>query len=143
MLTSAGASTLVRLIISEKLGCRDKDFCYLDENLTVNIISILLPPATKLRQGYVFTSVCQEFCPQGGRHAWQGDMHGKGVHDRGCMRCGGGACMPGGMCDGGHVWHGGMHGRGACVAGKTIAAGGTHPTGMHSCLITCSNQIKK
>ena len=29
-------------------------------------ISILLPPATKLRQGNVFTSVCQEFCPQGG-----------------------------------------------------------------------------
>ena len=30
---------------------------------------------------------------------------------------------------------GGMHGRGACVAGKTaIEAGGTHPTGMHSCL---------
>ena len=26
----------------------------------------LLPPATKLGQGNVFTSVCQEFCPQGG-----------------------------------------------------------------------------
>ena len=26
----------------------------------------LLPPATKLRQGNVFTSVCQEFCPRGG-----------------------------------------------------------------------------
>ena len=25
-----------------------------------------LPPATKLRQGNVFTGVCQEFCPQGG-----------------------------------------------------------------------------
>ena len=35
---------------------------------------------------------------------------------------------------------GGMHGRGACVAGgacvveeMATAAGGTHPTGMHSC----------
>ena len=38
-----------------------------------------------------------------------------------------------------HVWWGDMHGRehawkGACMAGGTaIAAGGTHPTGMHSC----------
>ena len=27
----------------------------------------LLPTATKLGQGNIFTSVCQEFCPQGGR----------------------------------------------------------------------------
>ena len=27
----------------------------------------LLPAATKLGQGNIFTSVCQEFCPQGGR----------------------------------------------------------------------------
>ena len=35
------------------------------------VISILclifLPAATKLGQGNIFTSVCQEFCPQGGR----------------------------------------------------------------------------
>ena len=35
----------------------------------------LLPATTKLGQGNIFTSVCQEFCPQGGRvsasvHAW-------------------------------------------------------------------------
>ena len=49
-----------------------------------------------------------------------------------------GVMLSGGMVEG---WQGGMHGRGrghawqgACVAGKTaIAAGGTHPTGMHSC----------
>ena len=38
-----------------------------------------LPPATKLGQGNIFRSVCQQFCPQGGR-AWfflgVGDMHG-------------------------------------------------------------------
>ena len=28
---------------------------------------IYLPAATKLGQGNIFTSVCQEFCPQGGR----------------------------------------------------------------------------
>ena len=27
---------------------------------------IFLPPATKLGQGNIFSSVCQEFCPQGG-----------------------------------------------------------------------------
>ena len=49
-----------------------------------------------------------------------------------------GACMAGGKH--GHAWQGacvaegGMHGRGPCVAGETAAAaGGTHPTGMHSC----------
>ena len=57
------------------------------------------------RQGNIFTSVCQEFCTRGGGHAWWGVcMAREGVHGRG----------------------------GACVAGKTaIAAGGTHPTGMH------------
>ena len=44
--------------------------------------------------------------------AWQGDMHG-----RGCVWWG--ACMEVGM---------------ACMAGETAtAAGGTHPTEMHSC----------
>ena len=58
-----------------------------------------LPPAMKLREGNVFTSVCQEFCPWGG-HAWLGE-----VHDRR-------ACMAGGVHGRGHVWHGGIHGQG-------------------------------
>ena len=55
----------------------------------------LLPPATKLGQGNIFRSMCQEFCPQrgggacvAGGYLWQGDVHG------------GGMCMAGG-----HVWH--------------------------------------
>ena len=28
----------------------------------------LLPPATKLGQGNIFSSVCQEFCPRGGEY---------------------------------------------------------------------------
>ena len=74
----------------------------------------------------------------GGGHAWQGGVHGR-------------ACVAGG-----HVWQGGMHGKGVCMAGGNVwwgvcvaegvciagqcvagetatAAGGTHPTGMHSC----------
>ena len=40
----------------------------------------------------------------------------------------------GGVHDGGHAWQGGMHGRGVCMTGEmATAAGGTHPTGMHSC----------
>ena len=41
---------------------------------------------------------------------------------------------------GGLAWRGGgMRGReGACMVGKTtVSAGGTHPTGMHSCIIHC------
>ena len=78
------------------------------------------------------------------------------MHGRGGVA--GVACMAGGVCmarvayivRGVHGWEGGqgasivegMHGRGrghvwqgACLAGKkATAAGGTHPTGMHSCL---------
>ena len=51
----------------------------------------LLPPATKLVQGNIFRSVCQDFC-LGGR-AWQGEgMHGRGA-------CVAGACMAGGCTD--------------------------------------------
>ena len=33
------------------------------------LLDFLLPPATKLGQGNIFRSVCQEFCPHGGG-AW-------------------------------------------------------------------------
>ena len=70
---------------------------YIDRN------SRTLPPATKLWQGNIFTSVCQEFCPLGG-HAWQGGMHGGG--------------MPGGGVHGrGHAWQGGVCSGGTCMAG--------------------------
>ena len=69
-------------------------------------LSGLLPPATKLGQGNIFRSVCQEFCPQQEGRVWQG------------------MCMAGG-----HAWQGGMCGRGcawwgACVAGRACMAGG-------------------
>ena len=66
-----------------------------------------LPLATKLGQGNIFRSLCQEFCLQGGGCAWQGGVRGRGA----CVA--GGACMVGGVCG---RW-GGMCGRGgACVA---------------------------
>ena len=79
---------------------------------------LFLPPATGLRQGNVFTSVCQELCPQWGGRAWQG------------------VCVAGGMHGGGHAW------QGACMAGETtIEVGGTHATGMHSCSLNILAKI--
>ena len=91
---------------------------------------------------------------QGG-HAWQRGVYGKGA----CMT--GGVCMAGGVrggeacMAGGHAWQGGMHGKGACVSGGMHAmhapwtprdmvgqcTGGTHPTGMHSCILWSFNKI--
>ena len=71
-------------------------------------------PQMKLREGNVYTPVCQSFCPLGGggggecmtgehawkgmcvagEHAWQGECTAGGMHRRGC------------------VWQGSMHCRG-------------------------------
>ena len=89
-------------------------------------------------------------CMVGGMCGW-GGMHGRGacVVGEACMAGGcawwWGACVAGGMCGGGgHAWWG------ACMAGACVAhsppppqilretvgqcAGGTHPTGMFTCL---------
>ena len=76
-----------------------------------------------------------------GGHAWHG-----GVWQWGMACVARGACMDGRGC----VWWGGMCGRGVCMAGEGACmahmsppadtmrydqwAGGTHPTGMQSCL---------
>ena len=61
----------------------------------------------------------------GGGHALQG------------VRAWWGACMAGG-----YVWRGVCGGGGACLAGEmAIAAGGTHPTGMHSCFSLQSQSV--
>ena len=87
-----------------------------------------------------------------GEHVWQrvGNMYGEGVCVmKGSMHGGGvtrrhvwqggyawQACMAevcGGVCVwwGGHVWQGGH---------ATTEAGGTHPTGIHSCDLLCSQK---
>ena len=89
----------------------------------------LLPPATKLGQGYIFTGIChsvnREGVPGLGVCLVQGGCLVRGVPGlKGCLVLGGSA--PGGSAPGG-------------VPGgdppKTTAVGGTYPTGMHSCLI--------
>ena len=68
--------------------------------------------------------------------------------------CGRGACVAGGTYDGGAciaggVWQAACMAGGAYMAGRawmagetTTEAGGTHPTGMHSCFFNkiCSNK---
>ena len=87
------------------------------------ILLALLPPATKLGQGNIFRSVCQEFCPQGG-HVWQGGHAWQGTAWQGGVR-GKGACMAGRGC----AW------QGVCVVGGGMCGGGVHggdvAGGMH------------
>ena len=66
---------------------------------------LFLPPATKLGQGNIFKSMCQEFCPQDGA-CMAGGVHGRGHAWQGaCMA--GGVCVAGGVHGRGHVWQGG------------------------------------
>ena len=69
-----------------------------------------LPPATKLGQGNVFTGVCDSV---------NGGVPGPGG---GWSR---GVSAPGGSARGRGAWW--------RPPGTATAAGGTHPTGMHSC----------
>ena len=68
-----------------------------------------LPPATKLGQGYVFTHVCDSV------------YRGGGLLPGGVPGPGGGVCSQGGEVETPPV--------------TVTAAGGTHPTGMHSCTL--------
>ena len=101
---------------------------------------IFLVPATKLGQGNIFGSMCKEFCSQ-----WGGGKF-PGPHPRGKLKG-----LVGGS-PGPHLggypslrWGGWSPGPGpggcipACTEADTpqqtgTAAGGTHPTGMHSCV---------
>ena len=65
-------------------------------------------------QGNIFTSMCQEFCPQRGA-------------------CSGGSA-PRGSAPGGAGWVPGPGGVPGGDPPMATAVGGMHPTGMHSCL---------
>ena len=88
--------------------------------------SILLPPAKKVCEGYVFTRVCHSVhrggCFHGGVPARGVPVPG-GSAPRGVPTLGG-ACSRGGVCLQG-VWRPPL---------TATVAGGTHPTGMHSCI---------
>ena len=89
----------------------------------------LLPSATVVAEGNVFTSVYHSFCLQWGTCMAKGGVHGKG---------GGGACVVKEVCGKvGCVWWGDMHGRGhvwqgACMVRGVHGMGGICGRGMHS-----------
>ena len=79
-----------------------------------SVLSGYYHPQQYFRKGNVFTSVCQEFYPQGG-------MPGGGMHGRG-------ACVAGACVTGGHVWQGVCVQRvymagAACMAGRLLWQG--------------------
>ena len=81
-------------------------------NKEIRSFSYLLPPATKLGHGYIFTGVCDS-------------VHRGGAWSRGVPGLGGGWSQGGS----------GPGGAGGDPPGMATAAGGTHPTGMQSCQI--------
>ena len=77
------------------------------------VCCILLPSAKKLRQGNIFTSVCQEFCPLG--RGVSASVHA-GIHPTGR-----------------HTLES-RHPLADTPSQQTAtAANGTYPPGMHSC----------
>ena len=82
--------------------------------------SILYRPQNKVCEGYVFTRVCHSV-HGGGLLPWGVPVPG-GLLPGGCLLWG--VPAPGGSAPRG-VWRPPM---------KATAAGGTHPTGMHSCI---------
>ena len=74
----------------------------------------LLPPATKLGQGYIFTGVCHSV-------------------NRGGLLPGGGCLLWGGVCSQGGGGPAPKVGGWWRPPGMATAVGSTHPTGMHSC----------
>ena len=104
----------------------------------------LSPPVTKLGQGNIFRSVCQEFCPQGGDcmagghawwgHAWQGVCVVGDVCGRGPWIHGRGHAWQGCVCGRGHAWQGAcMHGwGGVCVAGGMHGRGSSYMAWGHA-----------
>ena len=59
-------------------SCKHNYFTFLKIGIEYAFLTISLPPATKLGQGNIFRSVCQEFCPQGG--VWADTPRGVDTH---------------------------------------------------------------
>ena len=93
-------------------------------DVCIIICYVIIARKRSLGQGNIFRSVCQEFCPQGGLSAPGG------------MPAPGGVCSQGGVCSWGVPGPRGSGPGGAWWRSPWMATvvGGSHPTGMHSCL---------
>ena len=92
-------------------------------------------PQTKLREGYVFTGVCDSVHGGGGAPCWGVSLAGGSPCQGGLLARG--VSLPGGLLARGSPWQGG--GVPCDLSHHAFdvtcqCAGGTHPTGMHSCL---------
>ena len=97
----------------------------------------LLPPAMKLGQGYIFTGICDSV-HRGECLVWGLPGLGGPVCSGRCLVWGvclvlGGLLLRGAWSRSGVLVPGGLPG--GDPPGKATAAGGTHPTGMHSCYL--------
>ena len=103
--------------------------------------SCFLPPANEFCEGYVFTPVCQSFCLQGeylGRYTPQGRYTPWAGNPNGQIHPPGRYTPWAGTPPGRYTSQGRYNPLGAVHAGRYgQQAGGTHPTGMHSCLFVC------
>ena len=101
-----------------------------------NIPPFVTARKRSLGQGNIFIGMCQEFCSQVGVSAPRGCLLQEGVCSRGCVCSGGGVCSRGSGSRGGPGPGGsGPRGPGGDTPRTVTAAGGTQPTGMHSCFI--------
>ena len=80
-------------------------------------------PQTKLREGNVFTPVCKSFCSDEGNVS----QHAMGMEV--CTSTCNKGCLPVGA----DTWPGQTPPR------RTNEAGGTYPTGIHSCSVLCAS----
>ena len=99
------------------VGFRSGDSHFLQQNAQFGQLNVIpsLPPTNEVCEGYVFTGVCLSTGGSLSRGSvWGGSLSG-------------GSLSGGGLCPG----------RGLCHGDPPLrqCAGGTHPTGMHSCLI--------
>ena len=85
----------------------------------------LLPPATKLGQGYIFTGVCDSVHGGGGGWGWYPSMHCRWYPSMPCSRgCAIPACLAGGVpAPGGCLVQGGCSGGGAWSGGCLLPGG--------------------
>ena len=94
-----------------------------------------LPPANEVWGKIIFSEACVKNSVHGGGVPGPG---GSVCSQGGCLVCRGVCCRgvsaPGGVCSQGGWWR---------PPRTATAAGGTHPTGMHSCLLVfCATKIE-
>ena len=133
--------TLLFCIVLSELLEQPKQLKECSPETVLGIFSDQLPPANEVWGKVIFS----EASVKNSVHRGVGGSLVRGVPASRGLSGSGGACSGGG----GWVWSGGSGPGGVCLvrggAGgdprTATAAGGTHPTGMHSCSLVCSPDL--